>query len=136
MLTVKRYTTWFTGAYLGAVFHNKLIAIKTRSHNIILLLLGDGSVDFIPDYLMEVSSPDFDLNTAKEWFELEDTDGDGFVSKEELLTIAEKVGMSKEEAEQSVLGYYMSVDRNNDSKLSWKGNTYSLYSVISKKTSK
>lgn len=86
-----------------------------------LCIPGDGSVDFIPDYLMEVSSPDFDLNTAREWFELEDTNGDGYVSKDELLTIAEKVGMTKKEAEQSVMGYYMSVDRNKDNRLSWKG---------------
>lgn len=70
---------------------------------------------------MEVSSPDFDIKTAREWFQLEDTNGDGYVSKDELLTIAEKVGMTKQEAEQSVLGYYMSVDRNKDNRLSWQG---------------
>ncbi|WAR28001.1 CALM-like protein, partial [Mya arenaria] len=49
---------------------------------------GDGSVDFIPDYLMEVSSPDFDVAIAKEWFSLEDTNGDGYVTREELINIA------------------------------------------------
>lgn len=81
---------------------------------------GDGSVDFIPDYLLEVSSPDFDLNTAREWFELEDTNGDGYVSRDELIDIALKVGMSQEEAEQTAIGYYMSADRNGDGKLSWE----------------
>ena len=57
----------------------------------ILSVIGDGSVDFIPDYLMEVSSPDFDLATAKEWFALEDTNADGFVSRDELVNIATKV---------------------------------------------
>ncbi|KAH3805664.1 hypothetical protein DPMN_133970 [Dreissena polymorpha] len=81
---------------------------------------GDGSVDFIPDYLMEVSSPDFDVKSAKEWFNLEDTNGDGFVSREELVDIATKVGMPKKEAERTVSGYYMSADRNGDDKLSWE----------------
>lgn len=81
---------------------------------------GDGSVDFIPDYLIEVSSPDFDINTAKEWFELEDTNGDGYVSRDELIDIALKVGMSQQEAEQTAIGYYMSADKNGDGKLSWE----------------
>ncbi|XP_060565816.1 uncharacterized protein LOC132724874 isoform X2 [Ruditapes philippinarum] len=81
---------------------------------------GDGSVDFIPDYLMEVSSPDFDLNTAKEWFDLEDTNGDGFVSRDELIAIAMKVGMPRKEAERTAVGYYMSADKNGDNKLSWE----------------
>lgn len=87
----------------------------------ILVHLGDGSVDFIPDYLIEVSSPDFDINTAREWFELEDTNGDGYVSRDELIDIALKVGMSQQEAEQTAIGYYMSADKNGDAKLSWEG---------------
>ena len=82
---------------------------------------GDGSVDFIPDYLMEVSSPDYGTNTAREWFDLEDTNGDGFVTRDELINIATNVGMSREEAEQTAIGYYMSADQNGDGKLSWKG---------------
>ena len=82
---------------------------------------GDGSVDFIPDYLMEVSSPDYGTNTAREWFDLEDTNGDGFVTRDELIKIATNVGMSREEAEQTAIGYYMSADQNGDGKLSWKG---------------
>ncbi|KAL4219968.1 hypothetical protein ACF0H5_020379 [Mactra antiquata] len=81
---------------------------------------GDGSVDFIPDYLMEVSSPNFDLNTAREWFDLEDTNGDGFVSRDELISIATRVGMPPEEAERTAMGYYMSADQNNDGQLSWE----------------
>lgn len=84
-------------------------------------LAGDGSVDFIPDYLMEVSSPDYGINTAREWFDLEDTNGDGFVTRDELIKIATNVGMSREEAEQTAIGYYMSADQNGDGKLSWKG---------------
>lgn len=70
---------------------------------------------------MEVSSPDFDLNTAKEWFGLEDTNGDGYVSRDELIAIAVKVGMPREEAERTAIGYYMSADQNGDGKLSWEG---------------
>ncbi|WAR28004.1 CALL3-like protein [Mya arenaria] len=80
---------------------------------------GDGSVDFIPDYLMEVSSPDFDVATAKEWFSLEDTNGDGYVTRDELINIATKVGMPPEEARQTVNGFYMAADANGDGKLSW-----------------
>ena len=85
------------------------------------IFAGDGSVDFIPDYLMEVSSPDYGTNTAREWFDLEDTNGDGFVTRDELINIATNVGMSREEAEQTAIGYYMSADQNGDGKLSWKG---------------
>lgn len=81
---------------------------------------GDGSVDFVPDYLLEVSSPDYAKNTAREWFELEDTNGDGLVSRDELIKIAVNVGMPREEAEQTAVGYYMSADRNGDGKLTWK----------------
>ena len=82
---------------------------------------GDGSVDFIPDYLMEISDPDYDVKAAQEWFHLEDTNGDGEITTRELLNIARKVGMSEAEAEQTVLGYYMSADKNGDGKLSWEG---------------
>jgi len=81
---------------------------------------GDGSVDFIPDYLMEVSSPNFDMNTANEWFNLEDTDGDGYVSRDELINIAIRVGMPQEEAERTAMGYYMSADQDGDGRLSWE----------------
>lgn len=88
--------------------------IARRDHD------GDGFVDFIPDYLMEVSSPDYDQNAAKEWFELEDTDSDGYVSRDELVGIAMKIGMPLEEAERTAASYYMSADRNKDGRLSWE----------------
>ena len=78
-------------------------------------------MDFIPDYLMEVSSPNYGTMAAREWFDLEDTNGDGFVSRDELIKIATNVGMPKEEAEQTAVGYYMSADQNGDGKLSWEG---------------
>ncbi|KAL5004723.1 hypothetical protein ScPMuIL_018179 [Solemya velum] len=80
---------------------------------------GNGVIDFIPDYIMEVSSPDYSQRTAKEWFNLEDVNQDGYVSKDELLKIALNVGMNMEEAEQTVLGYYMRADENGDGKLEW-----------------
>lgn len=70
---------------------------------------------------MEVSSPDYSQRTAKEWFNLEDVNQDGYVSKDELLKIALNVGMNMEEAEQTVLGYYMRADENGDGKLEWNG---------------
>jgi Ca2+-binding EF-hand superfamily protein len=84
---------------------------------------------------MEVSSPDLDLITAKEWFDLEDTNGDGFVSRDELIAIAMKVGMPREEAERTAVGYHMSADKNVDNKLSWEGKhlyntTIIVYSFI------
>ena len=75
---------------------------------------------------MEVSSPDYGTNAAREWFDLEDTNGDGYVSRDELIKIATNVGMSQEEAEQTAIGYYMSADQNGDGKLSWEGK-HSLY---------
>ncbi|KAK3585616.1 hypothetical protein CHS0354_004527 [Potamilus streckersoni] len=81
---------------------------------------GDGSVDFIPDYLLEISAPDYDTATAMEWFQLEDLNNDGFVSKDELIKIAMNVGMPRQEAEQTAMGYYMSADQNGDSRLSWE----------------
>lgn len=70
---------------------------------------------------MEVSSPNFDLNTAKEWFNLEDTNGDGYVSRDELINIAIRVGMPPEEAKRTAMGYYMSADQDGDGQLSWEG---------------
>jgi Ca2+-binding EF-hand superfamily protein len=79
---------------------------------------------------MEVSSPDLDLITAKEWFDLEDTNGDGFVSRDELIAIAMKVGMPRKEAERSAVGYYMSADKNGDNKLSWEVTIIIVYSFV------
>ncbi|KAJ8310427.1 hypothetical protein KUTeg_012292 [Tegillarca granosa] len=82
-------------------------------------VVGNGEVDFIPDYLMEVSSPHYSTTVAREWFDLEDTNHDGYVSRDELIKIAENIGMSREEAEQTADGYYMIVD-DGDQKLDWK----------------
>jgi Ca2+-binding EF-hand superfamily protein len=82
---------------------------------------GDGSVNFIPDYLMEVSEPDYSTQTAREWFSLEDSNNDGFVSQDELIKIAVNIGMSMEEARQTAVGYYMSADMDGDNQLNWSG---------------
>ena len=58
---------------------------------------------------------------AKEWFQLEDTNHDGYVSRDELVNIAQNIGMSHQEALQTAQGYYMIADTNRDNSLSWKG---------------
>lgn len=84
-------------------------------------LIDDGTVDFIPDYLSEISAPNYSVTMAKEWFELEDTNNDGYVSRDELVKIALNIGMSAREAIQTADGYYMIADANGDQKLNWKG---------------
>lgn len=82
---------------------------------------GNGVIDFIPDYLTEVMSPTYGLSKAKEWFQLEDSNRDGYVSRDELIQIALNVGFPPEEAEDAVDMFYMSGDVNGDRKLNWKG---------------
>lgn len=81
---------------------------------------GDGDVDFIPDYISEISAPNYSVSMAKEWFQLEDTNHDGYVSRDELVNIAQNIGMSPQEALQTAQGYYMIADTNRDSRLNWK----------------
>lgn len=81
---------------------------------------GDGDVDFIPDYLAEISSPNYSVSMAQEWFNLEDTNHDGFVSLKELVNIAENIGMSPGEALETAQGYYMIADVDGDQRLNWK----------------
>ena len=82
---------------------------------------GDGEVDFIPDYISEVMSPEYSLSKAREWFKLEDTNKDGYVSEAELVTIAMNIGMTKDDAEKTASEYYMSADTNGDRLLDWDG---------------
>ncbi|XP_052105427.1 calmodulin-like [Mytilus californianus] len=80
---------------------------------------GDGDVDFIPDYLSEISAPNYSASMAKEWFELEDSNHDGYVSRDELVNIAQNIGMSPREALETAEGYYMIADVNGDHRLTW-----------------
>lgn len=84
-------------------------------------ILGDGDVDFIPDYVSEISAPNYSVSMAKEWFQLEDTNHDRYVSRDELVNIAQNIGMSPQEALQTAQGYYMIADMNGDNRLNWKG---------------
>ncbi|XP_025078730.1 calmodulin-like protein 7 isoform X2 [Pomacea canaliculata] len=81
---------------------------------------GDSVIDFIPEYVLDISSPDMSPEAAREWFMLEDRNGDSYVAKSELLTIAENLGMSPDQAEDSVSSYYMSADANKDEQLSFQ----------------
>ncbi|KAK3698155.1 hypothetical protein RRG08_021666 [Elysia crispata] len=74
----------------------------------------NGVLDFVPDYVQSLNQ-DNSLEEAREWFFLLDTDDDSFITREELLNVAQKLGMSAEDADM----YYMSVDNNNDGKLSF-----------------
>lgn len=82
---------------------------------------GNGVIDFVPDYVAEVLSPTYSLNKAKEWFQLEDSNRDGLVSRDELLTIAMNIGMTPKQAAETVDLFYMTGDINGDGKLNWKG---------------
>ncbi|KAK6167200.1 hypothetical protein SNE40_021292 [Patella caerulea] len=82
-------------------------------------LNGNGIIELIPEYILDITTPDYTQTGAREWFDLEDTDGDGFVSSDELETIALNVGMSRDEALGTVNTYYMTMDTNKDGKLSW-----------------
>lgn len=86
-----------------------------------LQLAGNRVIDFVPDYVAEVLSPTYSLNKAKEWFQLEDSNRDGLVSRDELLTIAMNIGMTPKQAAETVDLFYMTGDVNGDGKLNWKG---------------
>lgn len=58
---------------------------------------------------------------AKEWFELEDSNHDGYVSRDELVNIAQNIGMSPREALETAEGYYMIADVDGDHRLTWNG---------------
>lgn len=68
-----------------------------------------------------MSLPDYTIEGATEWFDLEDSNHDGVVSRAELLRIAQNVGLGEEEAAQTVDGYYMDADMNGDNVLDWEG---------------
>nr|QGZ07371.1 calmodulin-like protein [Onchidium reevesii] len=80
---------------------------------------GNGDIDFVPEYVEDLSAPDYSLAGATEWFNLQDTNDDGFVTEQELMQVATAIGMSPQEALNTVRGYYMTADQNGDSKLSF-----------------
>ncbi|XP_076453699.1 uncharacterized protein LOC143288914 [Babylonia areolata] len=82
-------------------------------------LNGNGQIDFIPEYVLDIATPDMTAEAAEEWFSLEDRDHDGFVSRQELQTIAQLLGMSPQQAKIGVSSYYMSVDKDGDDRLSF-----------------
>ncbi|XP_046560803.1 calmodulin-like protein 7 [Haliotis rubra] len=80
---------------------------------------GDGIIDFVPEYVKNVITPDYSEENAKEWFNLDNTNGDDFVTRDELMTIARHIGTPEEQADAQVSGYYLSNDKNGDDKLDW-----------------
>lgn len=78
-------------------------------------LNGNGVLDFVPDYVQSLSSGENTLDNAKEWFYLQDTNDDGFVSSDEVHNVAENLGVPPENFQS----YYMAFDNNNDGKLSF-----------------
>ncbi|XP_022288635.2 uncharacterized protein LOC111100809 [Crassostrea virginica] len=81
---------------------------------------ANGVIDFVPDYVTEVLSPSYGRNKAKEWFQLEDSNRDGVVSRSELIAIATNIGMSPKEAAETVDLFYMAGDQDGDGRLNWK----------------
>ena len=71
--------------------------------------------------MTEVLSPSYGRNKAKEWFQLEDSNRDGVVSRSELIAIATNIGMSPKEAAETVDLFYMAGDLDGDGRLNWKG---------------
>uniref|UniRef100_A0A0B7A2F0 EF-hand domain-containing protein n=1 Tax=Arion vulgaris TaxID=1028688 RepID=A0A0B7A2F0_9EUPU len=80
---------------------------------------GNQAIDFVPEYVHDMSAPDYTIEGAKEWFHLQDTNDDGFVNEKELIAVAEAVGTSPLEAADTVQGYYMVADLDKDGKLSF-----------------
>ncbi|XP_046374553.1 calmodulin-like protein 7 [Haliotis rufescens] len=80
---------------------------------------GDGVIDFVPEYVKNVITPDYSVENAREWFNLDNTNGDEFVTRDELMSIARHIGTPEEQAAAQVSGYYLSNDKNGDDKLDW-----------------
>ncbi|RUS78887.1 hypothetical protein EGW08_013362 [Elysia chlorotica] len=74
----------------------------------------NGVVDFVPDYVQSLSQSN-SMGEARDWFFLMDSDDDGFITVDELREVAQRLGMSPDDAAM----YYMSEDRNHDGKLSF-----------------
>ncbi|KAK7090818.1 hypothetical protein V1264_010569 [Littorina saxatilis] len=82
-------------------------------------LNGNGRIEFIPEYILDIATPDMTPEAAAEWFSLEDGDADGYVTRRELMRIAQHLGMTPQQADASVSSYYMSVDTDDDDRLSF-----------------
>ncbi|BFZ06566.1 hypothetical protein BsWGS_09605 [Bradybaena similaris] len=80
---------------------------------------GNGAIDFVPEYVHDMSASDYSMSAALEWFHLHDTNDDGFVTESELMNASEALGMTPEQALETVQGYYMAADVNGDGKLSF-----------------
>ena len=93
-----------------------IIIINTR-----VSFSGNGAIELIPEYILDIATPDMTPEAAAEWFALEDSDADGYVTRSELMRIAQQLGMTPEQADDSVSSYYMSVDTDGDDKLSFDG---------------
>ncbi|KAK7480565.1 hypothetical protein BaRGS_00028141, partial [Batillaria attramentaria] len=89
-------------------------------------LNGNRIIEFIPEYILDIATPDMTAEAAAEWFALEDSDGDGFVTRRELLRIAQQLGMSPDQADGSVSSYYMAMDTNGDDRLSFDGQYHKI----------
>ena len=85
------------------------------------LSTGNGIIEFVPEYVKNIVVPDHSEETAREWFNLDDTNGDGYVTREELLSITRHLGIPADRAHLKVSSYYMSNDKNGDDKLNWDG---------------
>uniref|UniRef100_A0A0B7B732 EF-hand domain-containing protein n=1 Tax=Arion vulgaris TaxID=1028688 RepID=A0A0B7B732_9EUPU len=80
---------------------------------------GNGAIDFVPEYVHDMTVSDYTMGGATEWFHLQDTNDDGFVSENELMNTTQALGVSPEEALNAVQGYYMAADLDKDEKLSF-----------------
>ena len=87
----------------------------------LLLLSGNGVIEFIPEYVTNMVTRDMSQEAAVEMFELDDTDHNGRISRDELLGIARRLGVPEQEATDQIERYYMSLDSDNNGSLEFNG---------------
>ncbi|CAG5130357.1 unnamed protein product, partial [Candidula unifasciata] len=80
---------------------------------------GNGAIDFVPEYVREMAGNDYTMAAAAEWYHLHDTNDDNIVTEKELINASKALGLTPQQAEEAVQGYYMAADENGDGKLSF-----------------
>ncbi|GAB1611187.1 uncharacterized protein LOC115231102 [Argonauta hians] len=78
----------------------------------------NGVIDLIPDYIMTMSEHETRLYILRDWFQLEDTNNDDIITKEDIEKIGVRLGLSDREIRDS-LSYYALADENGDGKVTW-----------------
>ncbi|XP_059142072.1 uncharacterized protein LOC131929742 [Physella acuta] len=80
---------------------------------------GNGVIDFVPEYVHEMTASESTLDSAKEEFQFLDSNDDGLVTEKEIVRMSEALDQSPEEALQTAQLRYMPADVDKDGKLSF-----------------